>query len=314
MKRRDLLKMGMTVSGAALFSGLQMNSSGAVSAEDGAAVSDGKKTALSLWQLPNKTRTQMMSYILKTSNGKVIVIDGGMKGDADYLYQMIGEVGGGKYHVDLWLLTHIHCDHAFALANLLERNVSLKIDRACYDFPTLDWIQQHEKSSYKHSEYIVEQLKKLENAGTLLPNAPLVLDGVEIQALNDRDPSITQNAINNSGLVFRFKTPKTTILFLGDLGVESGDRLVKLQKPEMIKADVVQMAHHGQQGVRKEFYDLVRPRICLWPTPDWLWDNNSGQGDGSGPWKTIQNRAWMDDLDVKVHYNYKNGLVKLDFE
>ena len=256
----------------------------------------------------------MMSYILKTANGKVIVIDGGVSGDADYLYQMIKEISGGDGHVDLWLLTHIHDDHALALANLLDRKVPLEIDRACYDFPTLDWVQRYEKGSYRHSKYILEQFEKLKNKGTLPPNSPIQLDGVEIQTLNDRDPSITRNAINNSGLVFRIKTPKTTLLFLGDLGVESGERLVKRQSPEMIKADVVQMAHHGQQGVLKEFYDLVRPKICLWPTPDWLWDNNIGRGEGSGPWKTVQNRAWMDDLGVKIHYVSKNGLIKLEFE
>ena len=256
----------------------------------------------------------MMSYIMKTASGEIIVMDGGMDGDADYLSEMIKTISGGKGHVDLWLMTHIHGDHSLALATLLDRGTDIEIKRVCYDFPTVDWVSSYENGSTKYSTYILKQFEKLKNKGKLAPNDPIRFGETEILALNDRDPSITVNAINNSGIVYRIKTPKTTLLFLGDLGIEAGDRLVKLQKPEMLKADVVQMAHHGQQGVRQSFYDLVRPKICLWPTPDWLWDNNIGCGEGSGPWKTVQNRAWMDDLGVKIHYVSKNGLTKLDFE
>jgi len=34
----------------------------------------------SLWQLPSQTRSQMMSYVLSTRGGKVMVIDGGNRG------------------------------------------------------------------------------------------------------------------------------------------------------------------------------------------------------------------------------------------
>ena len=33
------------------------------------------------------------------------------------------------------------------------------------------------------------------------------------------------------------------------------------------------MAHHGQDGVEMDVYRVIKPEICLWPTPDWLWDN-----------------------------------------
>ena len=56
-----------------------------------------------------------------------------------------------------------------------------------------------------------------------------------------------------------------------------------------LNADIVQMAHHGEGGAEKEVYEEIRPHICIWPTPSWLWDNNlNGQGIGSGPWSTLE--------------------------
>lgn len=72
------------------------------------------------------------------------------------------------------------------------------------------------------------------------------------------------------------------------------------------------MAHHGQAGVSEEFYKAVDPKYCLWPTPDWLWENKRRCRQNSGPWKTIEVRAWMEDLGVETHYIAKDGLHRID--
>ncbi len=56
----------------------------------------------------------------------------------------------------------------------------------------------------------------------------------------------------------------------------------------------------------------VNPSYCLWPTPQWLWDNDKGQGKGSGTWKTLTVRGWMDKLDIKRHYVMFHGLQQID--
>ncbi|MBR5626285.1 MAG: hypothetical protein IKW74_01530, partial [Thermoguttaceae bacterium] len=138
-------------------------------------------------------------------------------------------------------------------------------------------------------------------------------DNITVTVLNDYNLELTSNPINNSSIVFRVDTGKTSLLFLGDLGKEAGDALLNSQ-PELLKCDIVQMAHHGQQGVDEKFYQHVNPRICLWPTPDWLWDNNSGNGYDTGPWKTLETRAWMEKLNIEANYIEKDGLIKLEIE
>ena len=66
---------------------------------------------LTLIQLHDNSTRQMMGYILKTKN-KTIVIDGGLKEDAQNLIDNINRIGGGK--VDVWFITHPHMDHAQA--------------------------------------------------------------------------------------------------------------------------------------------------------------------------------------------------------
>lgn len=60
-----------------------------------------------------------------------------------------------------------------------------------------------------------------------------------------------------------------------------------------------QMSHHGHSGVSEAFYRPVAPKICLDTAPDWLWDNDQGDGLGSGPWKTMVTRGWMEKPGIE---------------
>ena len=136
-----------------------------------------------------------------------------------------------------------------------------------------------------------------------------VIDDMTFQVLRVPDLQITANAVNNSSVVFRLTVDKgRSVLFTGDLGEEAGDTLLKALPPEDIRADVVQMAHHGQYGVNKAFYAAVAPRVCLWPTPNWLWENDSGGGRNSGPWQTLETRRWVEELGISEHLISKDGL------
>ena len=67
------------------------------------------------------------------------------------------------------------------------------------------------------------------------------------------------------------------------------------------------MSHHGQSGVDKDVYETIQPEICLWPTPEWLWNNNPGSGYNTGNWTTLETRKWVEDLKVKTNYVEKDG-------
>lgn len=112
-------------------------------------------------------------------------------------------------------------------------------------------------------------------------------------------------------MVFKVISSKKNVLFLGDAGAEEGDKILKTVPHEILASQYVQMAHHGQKGVNEEFYKVVNPSYCLWPTPKWLWDNDSGAGYNSGPWDTLKTRKWMDDIGVKKNYPAYEGLTEI---
>ena len=51
-----------------------------------------------------------------------------------------------------------------------------------------------------------------------------------------------------------------------------------------------------------DIYKFIKPKICLWCAPDWLWNNDKGEGFNSGPWKTIETRKWMDEIGAIANF------------
>lgn len=265
-----------------------------------------------LWQLPNQTHSQIMSYVLRTVGGKVIVLDGGTTGDAAYLKGFLAAVGND---VEAWIITHAHDDHFGALSQLLDQGDAPRIQAIYGSLPTQEWVNAHGvgAADTKSYEQFLAALRKANK--TILDLAlgqEMVIDGVRFEVLGVHNPEITVNAINNSSLVLRVSDPVKSMLFTADLGVEGGRKLLNSPLAARLPSDYLQMAHHGQDGVEEAFYQAVKPTWCLWPTPLWLWDNDSGKGKGSGPWKTLAVRAWMEKMNIREHYVMARGLFRIE--
>lgn len=271
---------------------------------------DDQRNTFTLWQLPPRTPVQHMAYVLRTAGGKVIVVDGGNRGDAEYLRGFLAALGD---QVDAWFLSHPHPDHAEALIDILNEPGSLRIETIYGSLPDVSWVQKHEPQHLKTLQQLHRALDHSEQTVTdVAPGDQIDLDGVQIRILGARNPEITGNAINNSSLVFRVADSRKSVLFTGDLGVAGGRKLMQSPYREELDSDYVQMAHHGQAGVDRDFYEAVRPRFCLWPTPAWLWNNDNGNGIDSGSWQTLIVRGWMNDMNVEDHYLAAWGLVRID--
>jgi hypothetical protein len=59
---------------------------------------------------------------------------------------------------------------------------------------------------------------------------------------------------------------ETTGIWLGDLERIGSQRVRSAWSPEMLKADMVQVAHHGYNGSESALYDIIRPTIVWFPT------------------------------------------------
>ena len=265
----------------------------------------------SLLQVANRSRSQMMSYIIDCPNGGTIVIDGGAykDEDADNLYREL-EKRGKK--VDLWFFSHCHDDHYGAWLKLVERgNFDIEIDRLCYNFPTYEWLMT--KEDKECTERFFEAIKNSDfNIVTTKCGDVFSCGGIDIEVLNDPINYENYRSINPTGIILKAHFPKRSVLFLGDYDIDAEDDYKKNFSVEKLRCDIVQMAHHGQSGVSLSFYELIKPKYCLYCAPAWLWENNIGsrggpETRGQGRFTTLTTRRWMAEMGVIRSFHMGDG-------
>lgn len=264
---------------------------------------------IELTQLKDNSANQMMGYIIKTSTGKVIVVDGGNDADEPNLVEHIKALGN---KVDVWFITHPHGDHASAIIRVIEET-DIPIEKIYYTMNDLEWYKTYAEERAWEAERFYNALQNeriKDNIEEVKLNQIINIDFIKCEILGVKNPEIANNAFNNSSMVIKMNLEKSSILFLGDTGEESGDKLLNTQK-DKLKSDIVQVAHHGQRGTKESLYQEIKPTICLWPTPKWLWDNDNGGGKDSGQWKTLETRAWMEKLGVKKNIVEKDGDITI---
>lgn len=266
-----------------------------------------------LYMLCPMTNSQMMSFVIKTNNNKIVIIDGGSAGDAEHLFACISKINKENItnnkvicNVCAWFLTHLHYDHTGALAEILSNQdkYNINIDNIYYQFPPESWVHTNEPEYFDDIITINSAMRKSKsNKSKIHSFKTIKIDNVCFMPINDIDLTITNNAVNNTSIVYKVTMSNSkTILFLGDAGYEMGNKILNEVDYQIIKSDICQMAHHGQHGVSEKFYNVVSPKVCLWPTPEWLWENDVGLGKGSGPWTIDCEKLWMKSLNVKKHY------------
>lgn len=103
--------------------------------------------------------TQMNSFIITTEGGKVIVIDGGFRCDAENLIKHLTDITGtDKPHIDAWFLSHAHCDHIDAFMETVENHANaLDFDRVYYNFPSVKYFEAYEP----HEAHTADEFYKL---------------------------------------------------------------------------------------------------------------------------------------------------------
>ena len=262
-----------------------------------------------LHMLGSVTDTICESFIFE-ENGRLLVIDGGFESEAENLFAAIQALGG---QVAGWFITHPHADHMGACCRLLEEHgTELRVEAVYTCFLDETLLCDMEPGQAEYTRLYLPWLQTLirrhgirhvrMRRGDVYP-----FGDAAVRVLREPDPAITVNCINNSSTVFRLDAGGQRLLFLGDLGVEGGHQLLAQTSPEELRADFVQMSHHGQHGVDRPVYEVIRPRCCLWCTPTWLWDNLGPDGYDSGIYGTVIVRGWMSDIGVRRHYVSMNG-------
>ena len=256
---------------------------------------------VALYQLAPEKNSLMQSYVIRTQNGKLIVIDGGIDGEGKerepYMpsaLRAIAGVGEGEYfEVEAWFLSHAHKDHMYELSKMMRdysTESNYKINNIYFDFPEFGGAEYAAANGDMEASQIRENMNKygeiigkgssyyddingsVINKESVAKGLSFEIDGVKIDVLQTWDAADGTSNINDTSLVLRAHIGEQTVLFLNDLGSIGGRRLLATYGNQL-KSDIVQMAHHGQAGVNKDVYDAIDADVHLWPTPIWVWQN-----------------------------------------
>lgn len=293
---------------------------------------DPEPAKVTLYQLAPEKNSLMQCYVIKTQNGKLIVIDGGIDGEgkdrAPYLTAALRAIAGvgkdGYFEVEAWFLSHAHKDHTYELSKMLAAYTTesnYKINNIYFDFPEFGTEEYPAQNADMEASQIRENINKygqvigaqvedgstyydqlngaVINAKAVADGLTMEIDGVRLDILQTWSLEDGTSNLNDTSIVIRVQAEGQSILFLNDLGALGGRRLLATYG-ESLKSDIVQMAHHGQAGVNKDVYQAIGATVHLWPTPIWVWKNESGiyQIDEVRKWLYGKNFLEADEYDI----------------
>lgn len=260
--------------------------------------------------LKSVTDTICSSFIITTADGGLIVIDGGFREETEHFLEYLKKTAGSdKPHIDAWFLTHPHDDHVTVFFEVMKNHADeLTVEKVYFNFPSELFLTEDQSAVgtmhefYKYLPLFADRICICSGGDSF------DICGAHFDILYSHDFELKMNVCNNASLVFRMELGGKNVMFTGDCGVEAGRKILRLWKDSgLLDCDICQMAHHGQNGCDRDFYEAVSPEICLWPTPTWLWNNDAGKGYNTHSWQTVIVQGWMNELGVKTHYIAKDG-------
>ena len=252
-----------------------------------------------------------MSYLIRLSDGRFIIVDGGYNEGAYYqaqqLYKYMQEQNVlDKITVAAWILTHPHSDHLGTATDFLRyyTPADINIQEFIYNFPS------------KEDSTIDSDLVNMDDTACL-PTFLLALDmlwpdmkitichtgqkyhfadaKIEfLHTIEDYYPlsiaTLSSNNVNGASAIFTLEIAGQKTMFLGDCAEDESNALVKMWG-SYLQSDIMQASHHCQRGGTVELYQAIDPTVVLAPLPTqsivarnilgyeatrWVWNNGSG--------------------------------------
>ena len=238
------------------------------------------------------------SFLIKSSNGKNILIDGGGSETSEY---DVGENVLVPYFLDRWILnidtvfiSHAHADHIEGIYSVME---NLNIKRIVIGAYT------------ENNEYISKLKTMCEEKDIPIIKVQagdmIKIDGINFEILYPKLDSKETNE-NNLSLLIRANINGVKILFTGDLEED-----VEKQIDFDISADILKVAHHGSNtSSTNEFLEKVKPKISIISVSE---NNLYGHPNRNvvERLKKYSNVFMTKDSGEINFYIYRNGKIKV---
>ena len=239
--------------------------------------------------------SQAMFYTIETKSGDFIVVDGGTVGNAKYVREVIEKHGN---RVSTWILTHPHPDHIGAFNEIYSDPQGIKINNIITIDMDYNLYKENAQAwdDFPTFERFCSLIKDENNIQYVHTGDVLNLHGFKMKVYNAYDDTTilyTKDLANQGSIVFKLCGKKESILFTSDVNGEVFSNKIIEQFGKELRADYLQMGHHGNWSITKEFATIVQPTAAFFDAPEWLMDDEK--------YDTKKNIRMMEDMNAIIY-------------
>lgn len=188
--------------------------------------------------------------MLLESGGKTLLVDGGPWAFRDRLRLRLAELG--HLHLDTVLSTHDHDDHIDGLYSLF-----------CSGFTAGEYLHGYSDRALQQKERANRTAQAAADGGASIRRAvhgeTLTLGSCRVQVYQ----CIAIDNTNARSLVLRVTCGGTALLLCADITGAAQHWLLDNLPPEMLRADVIKLPHHGITPTVTDFLDAVDPAAMI---------------------------------------------------
>ena len=252
-----------------------------------------------------------MSYLIRLSDGRFIIVDGGYNEkeyyEAQHLYGLMEEQNVlDKITIAAWIVTHPHKDHLGATSDFIRYYNPNQVDiqQFIFNFPSNEVLLTVEETTVNDTSDPSKMPTFLMALETLWAHVPVTVchtgqryyyaDAV-IEILHTYEDfwpqdliMQSQDPVNGASVVFSLEVGGQKTMFLADSAVDCSKDLVKMWG-SYLKSDIMQASHHGLNGGSVPLYEAIDPKVVMVPMvasyikkiltfshSQWIWNNESG--------------------------------------
>ena len=286
-----------------------------------------KGTALYMLPVTELLNWNIMSFILRTREGKLVVIDGGHAQETAYFLSVLRQIAPDPDHirVEAWLITHLHGDHFRVLRELLR-------DEKTADFLEIGDVYLNVLEDRFYTELSKEKIAEAPDVRRDLLTLPQRL-GARVHTVENGDSftvdELTFRALhvpkmadaelmdtNDSSVVWRLDVAQgKSVLFLADAEFVCNNDLLSRCRADL-PADIVQVGHHGCGNVSGECYRAIGAKTYIWQVGHKFWYSDRGDGLGTHNTGVIHTRACIDSMGIppSAHIRDDHGIVGISLD
>ena len=244
----------------------------------------------------------MSCTVFRTQKGTLGVLDGGRAGDAEHVVSVLEALSPGKKPVvEAWLFSHLHRDHygvLCAIASDPALRERLEIRRFYHGLLSRE---DYTLRCREHSPDCAEPYEILTTLGRnpaeeifqVKKGDVIALDELRFHTLHVPEAQrVFDMNVNDTGVVWRLDCPSgKRVMLLNDGEWVVNEALMSLP-PEQLRADLVQVGHHGCGNVSRECYERIGGKEFLFQISDRFWYSERGEG-------LIRSRLWLMELGAR---------------